>query len=86
MDLYVVINTIDQLLIHRQWKLNRCRRQAGDALHYYVTDTEKQVVTPKDRGRAGLSIVELLLWMEVNGDSVLSESVRSIRYQVVDVW
>lgn len=105
MGFYAVLNEVDRLLIHRQWKLHRCRREAGDELHYYVMNASNRVLTPTTTDhhfatgaqgevmtptlthrRTGLTLMELLMWMEQSGDDELSSCARSARDQVEDVW
>ncbi len=103
MGFYAVLNMVNQLLVQRQWKLHRCRRQNDDSLHYYVTDTSNRVLTPTTtehhfitgahgeelvpattHRRTGLTLMELLTWMEHSGDDELSFCARSFRWQVED--
>ena len=104
MGFYAVLNEVHRLLVGRQWKLHRCRREAGDELHYYVmnadnrvltptttnhhfvTGAKGEVLTPTTQRRAGLTLMELLVWMEQSGDEELSSCARSARDQVEDVW
>lgn len=86
MDFYVLFSVVAQLLTHRQWKLQRCRRQSDDEMRYYVTDTGNRVLTPKTQCRAGLTLLEILSWMEECGDTTLSDGVRSFRNQAEYVW
>ena len=83
MDFYAAGNMADQLLIRHKWKLNRCRRQSDESIRYFVIDSDDCVLTPTtDERRVGLSLIELLRWMEECGDRALSISARLIRSQL----
>ena len=104
MGFYAVLNEVDRLLVNRHWKLHRCRREAGDELHYYVmnadnrvltqttadhhfvTDNKGEALTPTTHRRAGLTLMELLVWMEQSGDEELSACARSARGHIEDAW
>ena len=84
MNIYAAIDRVDQLLIRHQWMLNRCRRQSHESIHYFVTDVSNSVLTPKTtQRRVGLSLIELLLWLEGCDDQALSETAHSIKNQLV---
>ena len=83
MGFYAILSVIEKLLVHREWKLHRCRRWAEDSLHFYVTDVGHRVLTPTaTQRRSGLTLRELLVWIEQTGDDYLSDSVRAMRGQV----
>lgn len=104
MGFYAILNVVDRLLVDRQWKLHRCRRESGDELRYYIMNADNRVLTPTKadhhfvagakgevvapttQRRAGLTLMELLIWMEQSGDDELSSCARSVRGQVEDVW
>jgi hypothetical protein len=83
MDFYVIFSVVALLLTHNKWKMHRCRREADNELRYFVTSANNRVLTPtKMHRRTGLTLQELLLWLEEYGDSTLAEGVRSFRSQV----
>ena len=83
MGFYTVLNAVHQLLANRQWHLQHCRRQCDGNLRYFVTDANHNVLTSSGlRRRVGLTLPELLLWLEHCGDGGLSASAHSMREQI----
>lgn len=80
-----ILGEIDQLLSCRRWQLHRCYRNGDIRLHYYVTDDQNRVLTPTlNRRRIGLTLAELLEWVDRCGDMELSDGILSIWNQMRD--
>ncbi|HET8711959.1 MAG TPA: hypothetical protein VFM32_11325 [Spongiibacteraceae bacterium] len=77
---YAVLSAVNTLLCRRQLQLRRCHRKGTDTLHYYVTDATDQVLTPTHRRqRIGLTLEQLLIWLEQSSDHVLSHEAFMLR-------
>ena len=83
MGFYAVLNIVNQLLTTRQWQLHRCHRQRSEILHYFVTDTNNRVLTPTYyHQRVGLTLDELLTWLEQSGDSTLIDQAHDLKSEI----
>lgn len=83
MGFYTVLNAVNQLLTARQWQLHRCHRHGTETLHYFVTDANQRVLTPTYyRQRVGLTLTELLNWLEQSGDSILIDKARALKNEI----
>lgn len=82
MGFYAILNLVNRLLNARCWKLQRCRRQGDGLLRYFVADGSGHVVTPTTlHHRRGLTLKELLRWLEACDDVALATDVRAIHRQ-----
>lgn len=83
MGFYGVLNRVNYLLTARYWQLHRCHRQESETLHYFVTDANHRVLTPTYYNqRVGLTLPELLSWLEHSGDSVLIDKARVLKGEI----
>ncbi len=86
MGFYGVLSAVNNLLSTRHWQLCRCHRRRAETLHYYVTDASNQVLTPTYyHQRAGLTLPELLDWLEHSNDFFLSNEARELRGKIGQV-
>lgn len=83
MGFYTVLSAVDRLLAGHHWHLRLCRRHGDATLRYFVTDAEQQVlVASGSHRRLGLTLPELLLWLERSGDAGLSAAAHAMREQI----
>jgi len=82
-DVDAILCTVEELIVSRQWTLNRCRRHAMDDAFYCVTDADRRVLTPRHSPlRVGLGLLELLTWLEQSRDAVLSKQAGLLRQEI----
>lgn len=83
MGFYTVLSAVDDMLACRRWKLHLCRRQGDDNLRYYLTGADGRVLTANGaRRRMGLTLPELLAWLDHRGDQELSSRVLTLWKQM----
>lgn len=86
MGFYAVLNTVHQVLSRRRWQLRLCRREGDHALRYYVLDANARVLTAgAGHRRVGLTLQELLVWLDQQGDCELSNHVHFMREKLASV-
>jgi hypothetical protein len=85
MGFYTALESVNGLMAGQQWRLHRCRRNCTDTLHYYITDNHGRVITPtSNRRRIGLTLDELLTWLEQGSSNYLARQARELRRQIIE--
>jgi len=83
MSFYIVLKAVNELCAKQQWQLHRCHRGGDRELRYFITDVYGHVVQPKNyRRRVGLTLAELMGWLESFDDNLLANQAYLLKKQM----